>query len=541
MPNLMNGFRPSGFANLAGNKIMGVHLFKPDVAGQYPDYLRDESRRKGRADLISFAASEEDIRQVLHSRHAITTQGARTGITGGAVPDGGHILSLSRMARITGMRLDPDRNEVFISVQPGLTLMELRKILQTCEFDSANWSEESLLALEQFRRTPSYFFPPDPTEISASMGGMVACNASGACAFRYGATRAYVEAMRVMLADGSVISLRRGRERAAGGAFTLLTEEGREISGRLPDYIMPAVKNAAGFFVSENMELIDLFIGSEGTLGIISEIELRLIRSPECRWGVMAFFPSEASAVEFVKTVRSLPFVERPAAIEYFDTHALDLLRRQKREHPGVLDIPSLPPEYHTAIYLEYHGGTDQVSAAIAALPERMAAAGGNSEASWIADSDRELERFKVFRHAVPEMVNRIIDERRIKEPELTKLGTDMAVLNSELSSVMDLYRNALDSIGLEYVIFGHIGNNHVHVNILPRTLLEYQRGKDLYLQWARQVIQWGGTVSAEHGIGKFKVALLREMLGDQVLRQMREVKRVFDPDAILNKGNLFL
>jgi D-lactate dehydrogenase (cytochrome) len=519
---------------------MSVHLFKPDVEGQYSDYLRDESRRRGRADLISFAASEEDIRQVLLSRHAITTQGARTGITGGAVPDGGHVLNLSRMTRVTGMRLDPGRNEVFISVQPGLSLLELRKLLQTCEFDSTGWAQDSLLALEQFRRSPFYFFPPDPTEASASIGGMVACNASGACTFGYGATRTYVEAMRVILADGSRISLRRGRERAIGQAFSLHTEEGRELSGRLPDYIMPTVKNAAGFFVSENMELIDLFIGSEGTLGVISEIELRLIPSPECRWGVMAFFPSEDMAVDFVKTVRAFPLGERPAAIEYFDCHALNLLRRQKRENPGVLDIPALPQEYHTAIYLEYHGGKDQVSAAVAELPERMTAAGGNAEASWIADSDRELDRFKVFRHAVPEWVNRIIDERRKKEPELTKLGTDMAVLDSELSSVMNLYRDALESMGLDYVIFGHIGNNHVHVNILPRTLSEYQRGKDLYLQWARQVIQWGGTVSAEHGIGKFKVALLREMLGDQVLRQMREMKRVFDPEAILNKGNLF-
>ena len=197
----MNGFQLSGFANLDGNKIMGVPLFKPDVEGQYPDYLRDESRRRGRADLISFATSEEDIRQVLLSRHAITTQGARTGITGGAVPDGGHILNLSRMTGITGMRLDSGRNEAFISVQPGLALVELRKILQTCEFDSGNWSPESLLALEQFRQAPSYFFPPDPTETSASIGGMVACNASGACTFRYGATRAYIEAMRVMLAE----------------------------------------------------------------------------------------------------------------------------------------------------------------------------------------------------------------------------------------------------------------------------------------------------------------------------------------------------
>ena len=102
------------------------------------------------------------------------------------------------------------------------------------------------------------------------------------------------------------------------------------------------------------------------------------------------------------------------------------------------------------------------------------------------------------------------------------------------------MYRVGLNRTGLEFVIFGHIGNNHVHVNILPRSLEDYNRGKDLYLEWARRVIALGGTVSAEHGIGKFKVALLREMLGEEGIRQMRDVKRVFDPSGLLNQGNLF-
>jgi D-lactate dehydrogenase (cytochrome) len=102
------------------------------------------------------------------------------------------------------------------------------------------------------------------------------------------------------------------------------------------------------------------------------------------------------------------------------------------------------------------------------------------------------------------------------------------------------MYRAGLAAEGLEAVIFGHIGNNHVHVNILPRTLQEYNAGKDLYLRWARQVVALGGTVSAEHGIGKFKVAMLREMFGDQGIHEMREVKRLFDPEGKLNRGNLF-
>lgn len=519
---------------------MSSNLHKPDVAGQYPDYLRDESRRTGWADLISFATSEDDIREVLRCGHAVTTQGARTGITGGAVPDGGHILNLSRMNRITGLRVEPARNEVYLTVQPGLTLLELRKTLQSCEFDTMDWSPESIDALARFRSNPRYFFPPDPTEASASLGGMVACNASGACTYRYGATRAYVEALRVVLADGSVLSLRRGRERADGRRFSLRMEQRRELAGSLPDYTLPAVKNAAGFHVADNMDLLDLFIGSEGTLGVFSEVEIRLIPLPECRFGMMAFLPAAGPAVELVKALRSLPRAKQPVAIEYFDCHSLDLLRRRKADDPSDSAIPDLPAAYHTALYLEYHGDEAGVAGAVAELPAMMAALGGDESASWIAESEPELDRFKRFRHAVPELVNRTIGERRKKEPELTKLGTDMAVPDTELSKVMNLYRNTLESSGLEHVIFGHIGNNHVHVNILPRSLQEHQLGKDLYLGWARQVVAWGGTVSAEHGIGKFKVALLREMLGDKGLSQMREMKRIFDPAGILNRGNLF-
>lgn len=519
--------------------MTNTHLFRPHVGVHYVDYLRDESRRMGRAELISFAGSEDDIRQVLLARHPVTTQGSRTGITGGAVPDGGQVLNLSRMTRITGMRVDPLRNEVFVTVQPGLSLVELRKTLQTCEFDVGGWTADSLSALDYCRRSGPFFFPPDPTETSASIGGMVACNASGACTFRYGATRVYVEGLRVVLADGSVLSLKRGCQRATGRTFSLRTETHRDIIGRLPDYVMPALKNASGYYVADNMDLIDLFIGSEGTLGVFSEIELRLMPMPACRRGVLAFFPGEAAAVGFVKAVRILSIPERPVAIEYFDSHSLELLKRVKEGDPSS-SIPNMSPACHTAIYLEYHGGEDQVAAAVDGLPALMTLAGGDVDASWIADSDRDLERLKVFRHTVPETVNRIIDERRKKEPELTKLGTDMAVLDSELSAVMALYHDSLEAAGLEYVVFGHIGNNHVHVNILPRSLEEYQRGKDLYLQWARKVVAWGGTVSAEHGIGKFKVALLRDMFGDEAVRQMRDVKRVFDPDGILNRGNLF-
>lgn len=516
---------------------------KTHRADDYPDYLRDESRRVGRADTISFPAGEAEIRHVLtHDPAAvvITTQGARTGITGGAVPDGGHILNLGRMNRVAGLIHDAARRDYRLVAQPGLALADLRNGLQARSFDTEGWSDASRAALRAFQSGPALMFPPDPTETSASIGGMAACNASGACTFRYGPMRHHVEALRVMLANGDVLALRRGRDRIERRWLSLVTEQGRRVECRLPDYTMPAVKNAAGYFVADPMDAVDLFVGAEGTLGIITEVELRLIEAPACRWGVMAFFKSEADAVAFVKAARGLPEAHRPVAIEFFDHGALDLLREQKSSNAAFAALPDLKARFHTAIYVEYHGDEDRVGDAVARLPDLIAAAGGSDEATWMALTPAELDRMKFFRHAVPEAVNLRIDERRRRTPGVTKLGTDMAVPDAGLERMLEVYRAGLAGAGLEHVIFGHIGNNHVHVNILPRSLEEFERGKALYLEWAAEAVRLGGSVAAEHGIGKFKVALLREMYGEEGVGQMREVKRALDPGGRLNRGNLF-
>ena len=413
-------------------------------------------------------------------------------------------------------------------------------MLRHKEFDTAGWSSDSLAALAQFQQAGRFFLTPDPTETSASIGGMAACNASGACSFRYGPMRRYVTAVRVALVDGSLLALRRGRERAAGRSFRFTTEDGRGLEGRLPSYRLPDVKNASGLYAADDMDLVDLFVGAEGTLGVFTSIELALLPEPACRWGVTAFFPSEATAVAFVKALRGQAPAVQPAAIEFFDARALGLLRLQKASNAAFAGIPGMPESWHTAVYVEYHGAEDPVAEAVAAMSGLMLAAGGSEDATWIATNAAELERLKFFRHAVPEAVNLLIDERRRQEPGLTKLGTDMAVPDRCLDEALRMYHAGLDETGLDHVMFGHIGNNHLHVNILPHTLHDYAVGKDLYLRWARRTIALGGTVSAEHGIGKFKVALLREMYGDAGIHEMRDVKRVFDPAGLLNRGNLF-
>ncbi len=519
--------------------------WQPDVARDFSDYLRDESRRLGQAEFITFPASTEELAAALrdaHARHlAVTLQGARTGIAAGAVPDGGSILNLSRMTRVLGLR---QRHGLFYAlVQPGVLLSAFRTALAKREFDTAGWDADSRAALAALRAAPRQMLTADPTETSASLGGMTACNASGARSFKYGAVRHYVEALHVVLADGATVELRRGAQQARGRAFTLALPDGRSLASPLPAYTMPAVKNAAGYYAADHMDLVDLFIGSEGTLGAIAAIELRLTPEPALEWGMTAFLPSTAAVCQFVRRARgeyaagSGPL----AAIEYFSGSALALLRHQKATNPAFAIIPDIPEGFAGAVYVEIHAETEAAAqTTLEKLVEFLNACGGNEDTAWLATTPQELERLHRFRHAVPEAVNLLIGERKKTEPGLTKLGTDMAVPDGALETVMALYETDLARLGLESVVFGHIGNNHVHVNILPRTLADYETGKKLYQHWAERVCGLGGTISAEHGVGKLKTALLAVMYGETGIAQMRAVKQVFDPDRTLGRGNLF-
>ncbi|MDQ3820737.1 MAG: FAD-binding oxidoreductase, partial [Acidobacteriota bacterium] len=120
------------------------------------------------------------------------------------------------------------------------------------------------------------------------------------------------------------------------------------------------------------------------------------------------------------------------------------------------------------------------------------------------------------------------------------KVSTDMAVPDEEFAAMLRFYQETLRASGLQYVIFGHIGDNHVHVNMMPRTEEEATRAREIYMQFVRRAVSAGGTISAEHGIGKLKRDYLRVLYGDKHLREMAELKRAFDPACILGRGNIF-
>ena len=491
------------------------------------DFLRDESRRTGSADRIAFPRTEADVMAALaearSSGLSVTVQGARTGVTGGAVPEGGFVLNLSKM---TAIRPDGDT----LVVQPGATLDAIRAAVPA-----------------------GRFFAPDPTESTASIGGMISCNASGALSFLHGPTRHHILGLRVATASGEFLDLHRGRDRADGLQVRL-----GSLSAELPPLPRPHVKNAAGYHVEPGMDLLDLFIGAEGTLGVVTEATLRLLPAPGAVWGLMAFLPDTASVVGFVNALRAdqkpevrdqrpgptsdpPPTMARLAALEYFDSRCLDFLRAHAEglATRGIA-VPALPPGA-ACVYAEWHAPDEAAAeAAVLAAAERLPDFGADPDAVLLADNPRDMEKLKLFRHAAPELVNSVLDERRRIHPGLVKLGTDMSVPDARLGDVLALYEADLAASGLEHLIFGHIGANHLHVNILPRDPADYAAGRALYARWAARIIEWGGSISAEHGIGKLKRDLFRQMAGDDALRRMRDLKRLLDPAFLLNPGNLF-
>ncbi len=507
----------------------------------YADYLHDESRSTGFAESIVFPESEQDVRDILAQLHEggvpVTVQGARSGLAAGAVPHGGCVLNTSNMKRVLGLREGADEC-FYLRVQPGLTLLELREMLRTCAFDTQDWDAASLAALEHLRGLPLHDFLPDPTETSAALGGIVACNASGARSFSCGPARPHVAAMRVCLASGDMLDLHRGALFAQGRTLQLQTEGGQTFDLQLPTYAMPNAKNASGYFAADDMDAIDLFIGACGTLGVICELELKLcLVDPEV-WGVSCFFPSENEAIAFVEAARER--LTHAAAIEYFDEGALTILRERRAVDPSLAAVPEAPGDAGACVYVELRSADEETAEGELELLAEVLVEAGGLEDAWVATTAADREKQRLFRHAVPAAVNALIDERRRTEPSITKLGSDMSVPDDRLRDVFALYRRTLAEEGFESATWGHIGSNHVHVNILPRDAEQYTRGTQLFSRWAAEVSAMGGAVSAEHGVGKLKAHFLEIMYGAAHIGECVRLKLQLDEKGQLGRGNLF-
>jgi len=510
------------------------------------DLLGDESKLQAEyIEAIYLPASAAQvcwaIQDIRNRDASCVISAGRTGIAGGAVPLGAQtIISLAGLNRPLGFGFDGC--EYYLRVEPGMTLASLTGLLRKKDFAGClapTPLEEQAAAGALADEGLQLWLPVNPTETSAQIGGMVATNASGSRSFRYGATRDWVRALTVVLADGRMLKLRRGEIRAENGCFLLEEEDGPITSIKVDDVALPPTKATLGYPLRKDMDLIDLFIGSEGTLGVIVEVELRLSVRPQSTVGVLAMVPDEDMVVKLVKAARTSRSV-RFDAIEYFDRASLLLLKEKKQAEGAAGHLPDLPNWDGCGVYLELSGSEEETEKGCEALEAVLQSVGLSIDETWAAMEPGELAAQRLFRHAVPEEVNAIIGRRKVGIPGLHKVGTDMAVPDDRLEELMALYREDLARLGIDSVVFGHIGDNHLHVNLLPRNMEELDQAEELYRHWAGRVVAMGGAVAAEHGIGRMKKKLLEVQYPPQILELMRQVRRAFDPRGLLAPGVLF-
>ena len=479
------------------------------------NYLTDASNMAGgHAEKLFIPETADEIATILREANEknipVTISGARTGTVGGAVPFGGYVISMERLNRIVSI----DRENRRAVVEPGVILGDFQKAVEA----------EGL------------FYPPDPTEWSCQIGGTVATNASGARSFKYGATRGFVTGLKIVLADGDTVNIARGHAFSADGEpIELVTNSGATLMIKPPTYHSPNVrKNVSGFYNERPLDAIDLFIGSEGTLGVITEIELRLLSKPEGIFSGIVFFEHESDLLGFVDEARQLSFNRRRTApgsdlaaslLEYFDDRALTFISE---------GFPETPAGMAGAIFFEQETTPAKEDALFEAWNELLEKHNADIDRSWFTTTEQDREKMREFRHALPVSVNEFIARHKQR-----KVGTDMAVPDEMFPGFLKFYKETLDASGIDYVIFGHIGDCHLHANLLPKNADEAERSRHIYGRCIAQAVMLGGTVSAEHGIGKLKAKYLNVMMGERYLNEMADLKRAFDPKRILGRGNM--
>ena len=480
-------------------------------------YFEDQSGLSGgHAHTVYIAERESEIAEFLEemskTKTPVTISGSGTGVTGGRIPFGGVVLSLERLNKIIQIK-KISGDEACAVVQSAVRVSDLKK-----EADKQGW-----------------LYPPDPTEQNSFIGGNISTNASGSRGFKYGSTRKYVRRLKVILSNGATLDISRGNVFASGKGVIKVPIEKGDIVVDLGKYELPEIKNAAGYFNYPGMDLIDLFIGSEGTLGVVVEAEMTLKPRIEKIFGGVAFFPDKKAAWDFALEIRKTSLVSRKhkavseidaLSLEYLDNNALDLL---KGDYPQIPDFAQACVMFEQDISLS---DADKVTGYWTAALEKYKAP---LEKVWLGASVSEQEMFREFRHRMPEKVNEIV-----RKNGFPKTGTDIAVSQEHLVELLEYYYKIAGASGIDHLVFGHIGDCHMHANFLPKNEIEFNKCIELYKRLVELAVKLKGTVSAEHGIGKLKHIYLEKMIGTKGMSELARVKKAFDPALILGRGNIF-
>ena len=415
----------------------------------------------------------EIVRQATADRTPITCAGAQTSTTAASITDKGMLLSLRSLDRISAI----DEETKTIRVEPGALVGEIKRTAAAA----------------------GLLFAPDPTsEEESTIGGAIACNASGARTFKYGATRKHVQALKVVMASGEMMEFRRTN----------------------------LEKNTVGYAFAHDP--IDWFIGSEGTLGIVVEAELALLPLPTHVVGLAVFFGTEEAALSFVVAARESRTVT-PRCIEYFDDQAIGIAR-------AAAHGEMLPDGAKAMVYVEEEV-RDDLDSTLGEWSDLIQSTVTDFD-PLVFDGEARLREARQIRHSIPSTMN----ERGTRHSNAggRKISTDWAVPYRKVAEAIRIARElaAEHQIG-QAVIYGHAGNGHPHQNFIARDMRELATIEVVVEQTLRYVLALGGTVAAEHGIGKIKRRWLPLQMNGLQIAMMTAVKRELDPFGILAPGNI--
>ncbi len=524
-----------------------------NVKEDFPAYLNDEAKLlEGTASKIYFPESESEITEILVEAYSsstpITVSGGGTGISGGRVPLGGWIIATDKMTSLiqtshkTVFWTDPEfleRYELSVFEMGGETILRVPPAIR-------------LKSIQNFCAENGLFYPPDPTERNAFIGGNVATNASGARSFKFGPTRHWVLALSIVLPDGRITRLERAVVRGSypKGDLTLkldenlLTDEtSKEPSCKLPDMKIPDVrKNVAGIVLREPYnEPLDVFIGTNGIFGVVTDISLRVIKKPKNIIAFFAFFDTWEESLMFVTHCQSLRDDKSefmPMSVEFLDKHAVEIMNKEDS---------SIPVDKEALIYLECFIGETQNQNAVLEFWANLFDSRGIDEI-LVGETNKEIERFKFLRHLIPSTINEIMHHN--KQP---KLGTDYSVPNKYFKELMALgvkfgeeFKVFQTTRGvkstLSYAIWAHAGDSHLHLNFLPSSDEETTFCKKKMVEMMKFVTSVDGSIAAEHGLGKKKfsgIPAIEFQFGKKGLEELKQFKSCMDKKNILNRGNL--
>lgn len=483
-------------------------IYKDDPA-LIQGFLQDTSNIKtGHTPGVYFPENTSDISRLLQEsvstgkRFVIAGNG--TGTTGGRIPFGDHVIAMERLNRI-GEPVTCSVNQAMMTVGAGALLEDIQK-----KAENSGW-----------------LYPPDPTEKLCFIGSTIANNSSGARTYKYGPTRNHIARITVVLPSGDILDIPRGKYRADNdGVFRLDLPLAGTMAVRIPGYAPPLTsKHNAGYYSAGEMDLIDLFIGSEGTLGIVTEADLLLVPVPEKIVSCIVYFRKIEDLFLFVERAKKETCGVDPRALEFFDRNSLDFLRKV---------YPDTPADTAGAVFFEQETTVETEDETLESWLELMESSNAMTDESWVALDIDEQRAMKNFRHELPVQVNEWLSTQ-----SESKISTDMAVPDESFTELFNFYRDTCEEHDFHYIIFGHIGNSHVHLNILPSNHEEFMTAKALYRDFVTRAIELGGTLSAEHGIGKLKAEYLVKMFGPEGVAEMVRIKKAFDPNLILNRGNI--